>query len=570
MKKQKLKLISLLMIITLVMTAFIPKVNAEPDLTKTEGSLKITKYEVGDKGQLPLKGVTFDIYKIDDNATSTELPTSSEVLATKQSKETGTDGVAMFSNLALGRYLVVESNAPANVATRIANFIVDVPMTSADGTSLIYDVEVSPKNNTVYGGVVLQKVDSSNNQGMADVEFELQKQDGTNWVKYGEVLATADGTTDKNAAGTVLEKGKIEVTGLPAGTYRFVEKTTLDGYILDNKTTYPFNVSLGDDGQTIVDNSFILVKNDKPVVSKEITSDLTNGSVDIGDTVSYKVTTTVPSTIDELKTFEIEETLDEGLTYTDGSVEVNAIDSENQKTSLQLGVDYRVETGTDNTVKIVITDSGKTKLDGKTNLEIEYDVVLNENADATTLGNESNTEFTYSTIVEKDYTNADNVDTTETIENNTTVYTGGLFIKKVDNEGNVIPTGATFKIATSEANAKNGIYIDGIELTTGTNGYVSYKGLEYGQYWLVETKAPTYEDTNSDGEEVTKVYNLLRRPVEITVNNSTYSEGAAIEIINKKGFELPATGAMGSLVVSGIGIAVIGLGIKSYKGKEEK
>ena len=526
---------------------------------------------MGDKGQLVLEGVTFDIYKVDDDETSIELPTDSTILATKQSKTTDENGIVTFSNLELGRYLVVESDAPSNVVSKIANFLVDIPMTSDDGTSLIYDVEVSPKNNTVYGGVVLQKVDAETNEGLADVEFELQKLDGTKWIKYGETLATADGTTDLDATGNVLEKGKVEVTGLPAGSYRFVEKTTLAGYILDNKTTYEFNVSLGDDGKTVVDNSLIIVKNEKPTLSKEITSTLTEGSVNLGDTVSYKIGTPIPSMVDELVTYKFNETIDAGLDYTENTLKVTAINSTGAKTELTLGTDYTLNVATDEAeFEIIFTDAGKTILASNENLEVVYDAVLDMDSDATTLGNNTNTVLTYSTIVKEDYTGIESTETTNTLTADTPVYTGGLYIKKVDNENNIIPTGATFKVATNEENAKNGVYIDGIELITGTNGLVSYKGLAYGTYWLVETKAPTYNETNSEGETVEKNYNLLRKPVEITVNNSTYAENVAIEIINKKGFELPTTGAIGSLIVSGLGVAVIILGVKAYRGKEEK
>ena len=41
MKKQMLKIINLLIVITLLIMAFMPKVNAELDLSKTEGSLKL-------------------------------------------------------------------------------------------------------------------------------------------------------------------------------------------------------------------------------------------------------------------------------------------------------------------------------------------------------------------------------------------------------------------------------------------------------------------------------------------------------------------------------------------------
>ena len=566
MKNKILKLVNMLMILALVMTVFMPIVNAAPDLSKTEGSLKITKYEIGDKGQQLLAGVTFDIYKVGDDQTSTELPTDSAILATKQSKTTGTDGVVTFTSLALGRYLVVESDAPANVVSKIANFLVDVPMTSADGTGLVYDVEVSPKNNTVYGGVTLTKADYLASEAMAGVKFELQKLNGQTWSKYGEELTTANGTTDADDAGTILEKGTIVVTGLPAGSYRFVETATLQDYILNNQATYNFEVSMANDGKTVVEPSQINVFNMKPTLDKKITTDLTEGSAKIGDTVSYKITTPIPTVVENLPTYKMHETIEKGLTYTDGTVVVKAVGADNE-TTLEEGTDYTLTVADDKaTFEIVFTEAGKTKLAAKDNLEVVYDAVLNENADSLNLGNKTTTKLTYSTIVDKNYEGTENETTSATKEltADVPVYTGGLYIKKVDASNNIIPTGATFKIATSEENAKNGVFIDGIELTTDANGLASYKGLTYGKYWLVETKAPTYEENGTQ-----KKYNLLRKPVDVTVNAGTYAESAAIQVVNKKGFELPATGGVGTIIISGIGIAIIALGVVVFKGKKE-
>lgn len=101
--------------------------NAETDLTKTKGSLTITKYEKGATGKegqnTPLKGVTFSIYKVADDETSTEI--GSYTLTDE--KTTGDNGTVTFSNLDLGRYLVVEKSVPENVVEKIANFLVDIP-----------------------------------------------------------------------------------------------------------------------------------------------------------------------------------------------------------------------------------------------------------------------------------------------------------------------------------------------------------------------------------------------------------------------------------------------------------
>ena len=102
------------------------------------------------------------------------------------------------------------------------------------------------------------------------------------------------------------------------------------------------------------------------------------------------------------------------------------------------------------------------------------------------------------------------------------------------------------------------------DLTTADKtGEVSRSGLANGTYYLVETKT-------------VKGYNLLKAPVEVKLNveyvtttkdgvtkmefkeNNEPSDGTHSEtIINKKGFQLPTTGGMGTLLFSVIGVIVM-------------
>ena len=100
-----------------------------------------------------------------------------------------------------------------------------------------------------------------------------------------------------------------------------------------------------------------------------------------------------------------------------------------------------------------------------------------------------------------------------------------------------------------------------ITLTTGEEGLVSYKGLTYGKYYLVEVQAPSYEE-----EGQTKYYNLLDKPVEITVSNNTYTQNANI-VINRKPTDLPYTGAIGGIGIVLIGFSLIGCAILIHKKK---
>lgn len=145
------------------------------DTSKTAGSLKIIKYETGktdDNGDnLPLAGVKFQIYQVSDDYELTTIPQNTDIY---KETITGNDGIASFENLPLGRYLVIEAEAPENVIEKTANFLVDIPMTNENGNDFIYDVEVKPKNNTVYGAVTINKTDKKKNP-LKNVTFKLEE-----------------------------------------------------------------------------------------------------------------------------------------------------------------------------------------------------------------------------------------------------------------------------------------------------------------------------------------------------------------------------------------------------------
>lgn len=560
--------------------------SAIPNLTPTTGSLTIKKYAKGTVGHetenIPLAGVTFKIYKVTEGTTSLTEPAGA---ATAQDT-TGTNGQVVFPNLELGRYLVVESDAPINVTSKIENFLVDIPSTNAAGTDLVYDVVAEPKNNTAYGTMTLTKK-GINNTNLKGVSFLLQKQNATTsaWEDYPN---TAGATLSTNTA------GQIQLSNLPAGSYRFVETNlgTNTGYILDNKTTYGFTVSFNSTTSlTEVTPSTITVNNDKPDLTKTITSvkratpdtntvqksgtnvEITENAIttgedeytlDIGDIVTYKLESDIPATISRLATYEISDEMDDGLTLDSSKIVVKI-----GETVFVKDTDYTL-TSTEQSFKVTFTEDGKTKLNGNEKVEIYYDATLNSNANATVTGNSDRTNLKYSTIVENNYLDANNTETTYTTENKiATVYTGGLIIEKRENTNTgTLLANAVFKLAATEADAKAHNYIKDstgteITLTTNGSGRATYTGLSYGDYYLVETQAPTYTEG-----ETTKYYNMLNKPVKITVNSTSASSNANI-VINRKPTVLPATGAISTLVVVALGIALILLAKKVNKKDNE-
>lgn len=598
------RIVALLLSVMLIISSMFTVVNAAGDEAAgiTSGSLTITKLENGrtdeDGNKLPLAGVKFKIYKVDDDESILQIPdkylqedydSSSDENYYTTEAVTGVDGKVNFPNLKLGRYLVIEAEAPINVVEKTANFLVDIPTTNPEGNGLIYDVEVTPKNDTVYGGITLTKLNEKN-EPMAGVNFILQKKNGEDWEDY-ELEKTL----------VTNESGTITLEGLPAGDYRFIETKTLEGYILDNNATYNFSVSLNEDGTTKVFPETITVINEKPTIKKEIASisrdeDNTNSnkdginSADIGDIISYKIVAYVPRVINKLNTFVISDNMDEGLTFVNNSISIKGkeriLDQANQEmVSLSEEIDSEITsedyvlTSGEHSWSLEFTEQGKEKLMKYESLEITYNAILNSNAVANSNGNNNKAILEYSNIVNVKYDetpNPDDTDKESRDENDAKVYTGGFNLEKhaLSRDGELLG-GAVFKIATSEVEARRGNFIkdaDGNEivLTTGNGengtelGKVSYKGLSYGTYYLLEVQAPTYEE---NGE--VKYYNLLKDPIRIAVEEDTY-EGLANVIVNKKGTLLPSTGGMGAVVFVAAGVLFIVLGVTYYRKNREE
>ncbi|MCD8053559.1 MAG: LPXTG cell wall anchor domain-containing protein [Lachnospiraceae bacterium] len=87
-------------------------------------------------------GVDLDELSDEALAETLEAYADSEALDAYQTAEIGEDGAAVFTELPVGIYLVVQTEA-ADGYELVSSFVVTVPL-SSDGT-LIYDVDASPK-----------------------------------------------------------------------------------------------------------------------------------------------------------------------------------------------------------------------------------------------------------------------------------------------------------------------------------------------------------------------------------------------------------------------------------------
>jgi len=218
-------------------TAYAAEGSSIIENTQTTGKLTIHKKAAD--GTTPLADATFEIYKVvelvpgataGEYASYTPVKPFDAVLAENEitvdnlgnysaakieatalelknaaasvtgiSRTTGATGEAVFENLALGYYLVVETNAPEGYVAG-SPFLVAIPSTDnykdnrpgtadadkAQGTKWVYDVEVSPKNAQVSIDKKLADADASNK----DV------QDGS--VKVGDLVKYEVTTTIPN------------------------------------------------------------------------------------------------------------------------------------------------------------------------------------------------------------------------------------------------------------------------------------------------------------------------------------------------------------------------------------
>lgn len=595
------RLLAVLLVLVMALGMVGMTAMAADTITGTTGSITIHKYELnGTAGnhapgtQLPanqipagataLSDVTFQIYKIVDAAqlkayfdgtadNGTEAKISAVMTnwagvmgqyvtkagdgsytvknisggtVTASSKTTDANGVAAFTGLSLGLYVVIETDAPDKVFKTADPFLVSVPMTVND--EWLYDVHVYPKNSTSEGNVTLKKTDS---QGTAleGVTFSLEKQSGSNWSVVGTNQTTP-------------ASGEVTWSSLAVGNYRITEISAPEGYIVDPRpiafvvnenntiscadtrtllTVSPFDATTKTLNMTLI--------NEKSTIEKVITAGKDTASV--GEDVSYSITVRVPRNIADLTTYTVTDT-PTGLT-----AKVDTIKYYQGNTEFSVSGATVTSDSTTGGFTITFTPANLTGIAGQ-NLTIKYDATINTSAivpDATI--------DTATNIAALEYTNKIGTASTYVISDNevTNLYNASI-TKKLDSEGGNPGVGVKFRVYDNANLAAplsflltNGNYYlvpantsgATTELTTDGAGQLKLYGLGAKKYYLVETETV-------DG------YNLLSGAVEMDVGAETdfvYTQ----TIVNKKGFNLPATGGLGTLMFILLGGVLMAGGI---------
>lgn len=604
--------------------------------TQETGSITIHKYEyngqekpastgeASDVKKLPegataLKGATFSIYQVMDRAalrnyydgtdgqTKVTVDTylndnkdaikSGEIYSTAvATATTGDDGTASFPKLALGLYVVVETDTPDKVTSPVKPFLVSVPMTKASSLNeWLYDIHVYPKNGTTYGEVKIVKtgrVGSGAENKLSGVTFTLEKWNETD-DKWN--LVTASDKDGKEFNLTTDTNGEISVSGLSQGKYRFIEQSIKENntYIIDQtpiefEVTKEGKIKYKDEESAGVS---IPVINESPDVEKNVIKDgepKTDTDYSIGDKVPYQITVTVPKNIAKLTTFTVSDTPnnlkynnDAVLTCNDAAVDANVYTIATEGEGVP-----------ENGFKITFKPAEMTEYAGQ-KIIINYTATLLSTADQTIAGNRNDVSLVYGSKIGVDGKEGGQKE----IHDSTFVYTFKVKVHKIaddTNEGlenvefdlykkdeNGKVTGADAKALGLDPNEK-WTKVNEAPLKTNKEGYVEQGGLANGEYYLVETKTASG-------------YNLLKAPVKVTLSiqetttwtdtyiydesgnmlkhtvdkkTTTFKDGDevsdgvhTITVVNRKGFDLPTTGGFGTLLFSGIGVLLVVAGV---------
>ncbi|KEK24389.1 SpaH/EbpB family LPXTG-anchored major pilin [Bacillus gaemokensis] len=503
-----------------------------------KGSLTIHKYEqekgaatgegTGEAGQtIPgdakaLEGVTFEIKQI---KSFEKITKDGEIVkeavkdvtdAKSMTKITGKDGQAAFKDLPLGRYEVKEIAGPAHVNLNPNTYTVDIPMTDKEGKALNYDVHMYPKNETKRGAVELIKT-GAKDKVLKGVEFTLYHEDGK-VVENGEGLKTGD-------------DGAIRVENLSYGKYYFKETKALDGYVLD-PTKHEFSIT---ESGTIKSGVVVpvSVKNyEEPTIDKKINNDLELLPINPLKDYNYDIKTLIPEDIKDYKNYVVTDNLDNRLVI-QGKPVVKIDGVEVDSSVVEVVVEGQ---------KVTATVKDFSKLDGKKELHLKIKSQIKE-------GVAAGTEIPNTATI--DFTNKNDVSGEKESKPVIVVpTTGSIALTKVDGDDKKTLQGAEFELRDQKGNV---VVVEGKEVkgVSDEHGVIKWNNLPYGEYQIVETKAPTYE---KDGKK--ESYQKLKEPINVTIDKENQTIKLTVEN-NKSGWVLPSTGGMGTVLFTVVGLVLM-------------
>ena len=386
--------------------------------------------------------------------------------------------------------------------------------------------------------------------------------------------------TDKN--------GTASFTGLDLNAlYVFAETDATNAALANDgskvnvtKVSVPFLVSLpftGKDGKTVTElnvypkNSTGTESIDKNIIEGNQKKKTTVAN--IGDTINYEVEYSIPVTEQGLVKLVVKDTMSKGLTFDENSniivknkgVEVDSANYDMVPT----------EGGDGTTITITFKEAYCKNLEKNTtqNFTITYKATLNNNAVLGQSGNTNRVIVTYQ----------NDKDSKTITSKDTKVFTYGIYLLKKGEGTDTVLKNVEFELTDVNGTAINvektseGYYTRILTASTTTSnivttdekGKIYIRGLKPGTYKLTEKKtnagyvllkAPVVieiKDDNATGDATATVGGKTVTMQADQINKTSATAEVPLTVVNRKGFDLPATGGRGIALFTIAGIAIV-------------
>ena len=436
--------------------------------------------------------------------------------------------------------------------------------TNAEGKKVLSNVKWGT-------GVIHSETESAADVAKALGDGTLTLADFENEHKLG----TPANTVTSSEGGTVID-------GLAAGYYLVKDQDHTQDAKSDAYTKFIVQV-VGDTEANI--------KSDVPTVEKKVkdTNDSTgetsdwqdSADADINDDVQYQITGTMPNNIADYTTYKyvFTDTMSKGLTFKKGSTKI-MIGTKN----VTLSFTENATTNADGITVVTWTCDNLKGIDGvtldeNTNVVVTYTATLNESAVIGAGGNPNTVNLTYSNNPNK----GGEGETGKTPDDKNIVFTYKTVVNKVDQDEKTPLKGAGFTLQKKQS---DGTYKDVKTFTAGDQTTFEFKGLDDGDYKLIESTTPagyntitpvaftisaTHDTTADDPKLLTLSGDVTSGSAKFTADTNAGS--LTTNVVNKKGSVLPSTGGVGTTmfyVAGGLMVVVAGVLLAAKKKAEAK